>query len=166
MAFQEPKRQMKLSRKLIILFLLLSTVESYAQITTSTSRNESNIYFNVADTLIKKILEKERNVKIVITSEDYILKLLPETFSNLPVIKTNNFKRKRKFEGAIWVKIDPLQLDKDKVKIYTTIRRQTNKQMIAWESGEQIGSYILIYKYDNSLNEYKLLEIEKGMFIY
>ena len=156
---------MRISIILTALLLSLFPINSYGQITNSFTFSETNIYYHAVDTLISKVLHKENKVKIVITCDDYILDRLPNKFANLEVNKTNKFEGKRKFEGAIWIKVDRINIDEDKIKIFTTIRKQTNNQMLAWEYNKMISSYTLIYKYDFNLRTYKLVNIEEGRFI-
>jgi hypothetical protein len=116
---------------LTALLLLFFPINSFSQITNSFTLNETNIYYHAVNTLISKVIHKEKNIKIVITSDDYILDRLPNIFTDVEVIKTTKFKGKRKFEGAIWIKVDRINIDEDKIKIFTTIRKQTNNQMLA-----------------------------------
>jgi len=62
--------------------------------------------------------------------------------------------------------MEPNDSNKDTVAIFTTIRRQTKKQMLAWEYPSQVINYTLIYKFCVVSKTYELIEIEEGMFIY
>jgi hypothetical protein len=147
----------------LIFFLSLIILTVKGQVTNSTCKNGSNIYVYSVDTLVSMILKKEKQIKIFIVSDDFILNRLPDTISNQNIFKKKKLKGTKDFEGAIWINIDRLNIDSGKVAIFTSIRKQTNKQMLCWESG--IGSYTLKYDYDLKSNTYILIDILKGMII-
>jgi hypothetical protein len=62
--------------------------------------------------------------------------------------------------------MDSNDSNKDTVAIFTTIRRQTKKRMLAWEYPSQVIDYTLVFKLGNDSLTYELIDIEEGMFIY
>jgi hypothetical protein len=127
---------------------------------------EDELYTKSIDTLVSMVLSKYPDVQIVICCPNYIHEMIPDSFHNHQVIKSEKFKGKRKFEGAIWIKMDPNDSNKDTVAIFTTIRRQTKRQMLAWEYPSQVINYTLIYKIHSDNRTYELVGIKEGMFIY
>ena len=134
--------------------------------TISTKNNENDLYSNTIDTLVSMVLSKYPNVQIVICSSKYVLENTPDFYHNHKVFKSDKFKGRRKFEGAIWIKMDPNNTNKDTVAIFTTIRRQTKKQMLAWEYPSQVINYTVMYKIQPDSKIYELFDIKEGMFIY
>ena len=156
---------MRTIKYLFLLLLLQSTIGTYGQIVDSLSKNEVNIYNTVADTLISRVKAKEGDVKIVLAGEEFILKMLPDTLLNMPLVKERPYKGRNKYEGAIWIKIDELSVHENDVSVFTTVTRQIHKRWVAWELGKQISSYTFIFKHDEILITYKLAEIQTGFFI-
>jgi len=155
---------MRTIRYLFLLLLLQSTIGTYGQII-APSKNEVNIYNTVADTLISRVKAKEGDVMIVLTGEEFILKMLPDTMINMPLLKEKPYKGRKKYEGAIWIKIDELGVYENYVSVFTTVTRQIHKHWVAWELEKQISSYTFVFSHDEILNSYKLAEIQTGFFI-
>jgi hypothetical protein len=155
---------MRTIRYLFFLLLLQSTMGIYGQII-APSKNEMYIYNTVLDTLLCRIKAKEEDVKVVLASEEYILKMLPDTMINTPLYKERPYKGRKKYEGAIWIKIDELGVYENYVSVFTTVTRQIHKRWVAWELEKQISSYTFIFNHDETLDSYKLAEIQYGFFI-
>jgi len=150
-------------KTLLITLFSLTILSANGQITNSTSKSESNIYFHAVDTLISLVLAKETPPKIVIVSDDYVLNRLPDSFYNQMIYKKEKLKGTAKFENAIWIIIDRLDIGSGKVVINSSIRKQTNRQMLSWDSN--ISNYGLIYEYEAEKGFYKLIDIKKGIYI-
>jgi hypothetical protein len=155
---------MRTIRCLFFLLLLQSTIGTFGQII-APSKNEMYIYNTVVDTLIYRVKAKEGDVKIVLTGEEFILKMLPDTMINIPLFKERPYKGRKKYEGAIWIKIDELGVYENYVSVFTTVTRQIHKRWVAWELEKQISSYTFIFNHDEIINSYKLAEIQCGFFI-
>jgi hypothetical protein len=152
--------------RILLTILFSSFVYSFYGQSIAIKNNEDEIYTKTIDTLVSMVLSKYPDVQIVICCDKYIFGKIPDVFHNQKVIKTENFRGTRKLEGAIWIKMDSNDSNKDTIAIFTTIRKQTKKQMLAWEYPSQVIDYTLFFKLCNDSLTYKLIDIEEGMFLY
>lgn len=150
-------------KTLLILLFSLTILSANGQITNSSSKSEANIYFHAVDTLISLVLAKETPPRLVIVSDDYVLNRLPDSFYSQVIYKKKKPKGTSNFENAIWITIDRLDISGDKVVINSSIRKQTNRQMLCWDSN--ITNYGLIYEHEADKGFYKLIDIKKGIYI-
>jgi len=150
---------MKNTEILVILLLLLGTFNSNGQITNSTSKNESNIYFHAVDTLISLVKSEFEPTKILVESDKFILDRLPDSFSNQEIIKIYKKKLFQKQDGIIQIGIDRLNIDENKITIHLIVLKKVNGHWINWEKG--CGGYWLYYSFDEKLKSYQLVDIDK-----
>lgn len=147
----------------ILSLFILICISAKGQITNSTSKGESNIYVHAVDTLISMVVAKETSPRIVIVSDDYVLDRIPDSFSNITIYKKRKMNDSNKFENAIWITINRLDVVNGEVTINTSISKQINRHFPCWDSN--ITDYILIYVYDSSKGFYNLIDIKLGYYI-
>ena len=148
----------------MIFILILSMIESYGQITNSTSRDRTNIYNHAIDTLISSILIKNTPAKILVESDKFILdRLLFDNYRDIKIIKIYNKRWIHKPNGTIIITIERLNINNNTIEIFASIKQKIDNNWIYW--GNSSGRYTLKYVFDQEKRSYKLDYLDEWISI-
>lgn len=145
-----------------IVLIVYFVVAFFASFADEPETDADNIYSNAFSSLITIISETSTEPvgTIVLSYEDFILAKIPDSYNGVHVEKSWKFKPLSKYDGAIWIRIDNISLDLDKLYVFAKIERQTNGEFENWKQG--IASYKITYQCDFKNNTFELIDYSEG----
>jgi hypothetical protein len=148
---------------IIILFGLVS-LGVYGQITNTTRRDATNIYYNALDSAVKIIQTKIKPKTLIVEGDVYAVNRLPNSISGIGIIiKEGQDIQKKIKEGTAdaIVTLNRLEIDHGDFRILIQLWTIENGQRRILDNGASV--YIFNYEYLPADKSFRLMRIDKSI---
>lgn len=121
-------------------------------------KDVNSVYSNVFKTLITIVKEQnpDQDPKLVLSASDFILQRIPEKIDGAAFEKRSKYKPAAKFEQAVWIRVEDMRLEEDKLYVTAIIQQQKNGEFVNWK--DDIDNYELIYRCNFEDNTFELID--------
>ena len=150
-------------KTIIIVLLGLSSLTVNGQITNTTHKDESNIYYHALDSAVKIILTKVKPENIILDGDLYAMNRVPDNLLGLRIIKNDGQKKIKTKDNSATVRMNRLEVENGEFNIFMTLWTTNNGQMRILENG--ISGYTFAYEFVSSDKSFRLLRIDKSIII-
>ena len=148
-------------RTFIIIFLGLGNLTVHGQVTNTTHRDETNIYYHALDTAVKIVQTKVRPKNIIVEGDAF--NRLPDNMLGITILKSKGQKRIKDKDADAVVTIDRVEVEKGEFKIFVQLWTIENGVRRVLEKG--FGSYSFDYEFVPDDHSFRLIRIDKSIII-
>ncbi len=117
-----------MAAQIIFAFLILLPVFAIAQAEEYTPPKEQSVYLHSVDTLITIAAENNPEKAIVISADQFLLNKLPLVIQEKEIEQTTKNGPSRKYEGYVWIRLENLVLEQDKLYVFAKLEVQEGEQ--------------------------------------
>lgn len=148
-------------RTFITILLGLGSLTVHGQVTNTTHRDETNIYYHVLDTAVKIIQTKITPKWIKVEGDAF--NRLPDNISGIAILKTTEKRSIKDKEADAIITINKLEIDRGEFRIFVQLWTVENGDRRILEKG--FGSYSFNYEFMSTDKSFRLIRIDKSIMI-
>lgn len=139
----------------------LGSLTVHGQVTNTTHRDETNIYYHVLDTAVKIIQTKITPKWIKVEGDAF--NRLPDNISGIAILKTTEKRSIKDKEADAIITINKLEIDRGEFRIFVQLWTVENGDRRILEKG--FGSYSFNYEFMSTDKSFRLIRIDKSIMI-
>ena len=151
---------------IIIIVLTLISLTANGQVTNTTRRDSTNIYFNVLDSAVKIIQTKIKPTSLIVEGDVYAVNRLPNSISGIKIIikEGQDIQKKIKESPAeAMVTLNRLEIDEGEFRVPIQLWTIENGQRRILDSKTTL--YTFNYAFLPANNSFRLIRIDKSISI-
>ena len=150
-------------KSIILILLGLLSLGAHGQITNTTRRDSTNVYYNALDSAVKIIQTKIKPKTLIVEGDVYAVNRLPNSVSGIGIIIKNgqDIQKKIKETADAIVTLNRLEIDEGEFRILIQLWTIENGQRRILDSG--ISAYTFNYEFLPMDKSFRLIRIDKSV---
>lgn len=150
-------------RTIIIILLGLGSLTVHGQVTNTTHRDETNIYYNALDSAIKILQTKMSPKSLVVEGDPVAVNRLPTKIFGTKIIKNDGQTKVKEKDADAIATVNRLEIEDGEFRTFIQLWTVEKGQRRVLENG--ISGYTFNYEFLQADKSFRLIRIDKSITI-
>ena len=146
-----------------IILLELGSLTVQGQVTNTTHRDKTNIYYNVLDSAIKIIQTKIHPKSLIVEGDPVAVNRLPTEILGIKITKNNGQTKIKEKEADAIATVNRLEIEDGEFRAFIQLWTVEDGQRRILENG--ISGYTFNYEFLQTDKSFKIIRIDKSIMI-
>jgi hypothetical protein len=150
-------------KTIIVIVLGFCGVNVMGQVTNTTHRDETNIYYNALDSAVKVIQTKVKLKTLIVEGDLFVVNRLPIDIFGVRILKNDGQTKVNEKDADAIVTVDRLEIENGEFGMFIQLWTVEKGQRRILENG--ISGYTFNYEFLPADKSFKLIRIDKSIII-